>query len=311
VNRDGYDVWRERNVFALEASGGAPPDAFFTKGQNWGFPPLQPDGLRDQGYRYYIQCLRHHLQHAKMLRIDHVMGLHRLYWIPHGFASTEGVYVHSRAEEFYAIISLESHRHRAQVIGENLGTVPPYVNAAMARHNIFGMQVNQFLVSADPRQALEVISRGIVASLNTHDTPTFAGFWNGADIRDRNELGILSSMEAEFLYRERAGQCERLIQELISLGELDPGSRDLMAILRAWLFRLAGTNASLLLVNLEDLWLETEPQNVPGTWEERPNWRRKARLALEQISATGAVEDTLRRINDIRHGHNSTPPDSN
>ena len=82
VNRDGYDVWRERQVFALEASGGAPPDSFFTKGQNWGFPPLQPEGLRQQGYRYYIACLRHHLQYAGMLRIDHVMGLHRLFWIP-------------------------------------------------------------------------------------------------------------------------------------------------------------------------------------------------------------------------------------
>ena len=79
VNHDGYDVWREREVFALEASGGAPPDSFFTKGQDWGFPPLQPDGLRQQGYRYYIDCLRHHLQHAGMLRIDHVMGLHRLF----------------------------------------------------------------------------------------------------------------------------------------------------------------------------------------------------------------------------------------
>lgn len=310
VNRDGYDVWRERKVFALDASGGAPPDAFFTKGQNWGFPPLQPEGLRDQGYRYYIQCLQHHLQHAKMLRIDHIMGLHRSYWIPHGFAPTEGVYVHSHAEEFYAILSLESHRYRAQIIGENLGTVPPYVNGAMARHNIFGMQVSQFLVSADPRQALQDIPRNTVASLNTHDTPTFAGFWNGADIRDRIELGMLSPTEAEILYRERAGQCERLVQELASLGELDPGSRDLMAILRAWLFRLAGTNANLLLINLEDLWLETEPQNVPGTWEERPNWRRKARLVLEQISATSAVEDTLRKINEIRHGHNSTAPDS-
>ena len=245
-----------------------------------------------------------------MLRIDHIMGLHRSYWIPHGFAPTEGVYVHSHAEEFYAILSLESHRYRAQIIGENLGTVPPYVNAAMARHNIFGMQVSQFLVSADPRQALQDIPRNTVASLNTHDTPTFAGFWNGADIRDRIELGMLSPTEAEILYRERAGQCERLVQELASLGELDPGSRDLMAILRAWLFRLAGTNANLLLINLEDLWLETEPQNVPGTWEERPNWRRKARLVLEQISATSAVEDTLRKINEIRHGHNSTAPDS-
>jgi 4-alpha-glucanotransferase len=300
VNRDGYDVWRERKVFALEASGGAPPDPFFTKGQNWGFPPLQPEGLREQGYRYYIQCLRHHLQRAGMLRIDHVMGLHRSYWIPHGFAPTEGVYVHSQAEEFYAVLSLESHRHRAQIIGENLGTVPPYVNVAMARHNIIGMQVSQFLVSANPWQALQDVPRATVASLNTHDTPTFAGFWNGADIRDRVELGILVPAEAEILYRERTAQCERFVHELASLGELAHDGGDLMAVLRAWLFHLAGKNASLLLVNLEDLWLETAPQNVPGTWEERPNWRRKARLAVEQISATSAIEEILKKIDEIR-----------
>ncbi len=299
VNRDGYDVWRERTVFALDASGGAPPDAFFTQGQNWGFPPLQPDALRNQGYHYYIRCLRHHLRHAGMLRIDHIMGLHRSYWIPCGFPSTEGVYVHSRAEEFYAILSLESHRYRAQIIGENLGTVPPYVNAAMTRHNIFGMQVSQFMV-ADPRQALQNVPCAAVASLNTHDTATFAGFWSGADIRDRVELGIVSAAEAETLYRDRAGQCERFVQELVSLGELKPDNRDLMAILRAWLFRLARTNAGLLLVNLEDLWLETEPQNVPGTWEEKPNWQRKTRVALEQISTTSAVEETLKKIREIR-----------
>jgi 4-alpha-glucanotransferase len=300
VNRDGYDVWREREVFALGASGGAPPDPFFTKGQNWGFPPLQPEALRQQGYRYYIQCVRHHLQRAGMLRIDHVMGLHRSYWIPHGFASTEGVYVHSHPEEFYAVLSLESHRHQAQIIGENLGTVPPYVNAAMARHNVFGMQVSQFLVSADPWQALQDVPRGTVASLNTHDTPTFAGFWNGADIRDRVDLGVLSAPEAEMLYRERTAQCERFLHELVSLGELARGTRDLIDILRAWLFHLAGTNAALLLVNLEDLWLETGPQNVPGTWEERPNWQRKARLVLEQISATSAIDEVLKKIDEIR-----------
>ncbi len=300
VNRDGYDVWRERSVFALDTSGGAPPDPFFTKGQNWGFPPLQPEALRNQGYQYYIRCLRHHLRHADMLRIDHIMGLHRSYWIPCGFAATEGVYVHSHAEEFYAILSLESHRHRAQIIGENLGTVPPYVNAAMASHNIFGMQVSQFILAADPRQALQDVPPATVASLNTHDTATFAGFWSGADIRDRVELGIVSAAEGETLSRERTGQCERFAQELVSLGELDPNNRDLMAILRAWLFRLAGTNATLLLINLEDLWLEIEPQNVPGTWQERPNWRHKARLALEQISASHEIADTLKQIHETR-----------
>jgi 4-alpha-glucanotransferase len=300
VNRDGYDVWREREVFALGASGGAPPDPFFTKGQNWGFPPLRPEALRQQGYRYYIQCVRHHLQRARMLRIDHVMGLHRSYWIPHGFAATDGVYVHSPSEEFYAVLSLESHRHQAQIIGENLGNVPPYVNTAMARHNIFGMQVSQFLVSADPWQALQDIPRSTVASLNTHDTPTFAGFWNGADIRDRVDLGILSAAEAEMLYRERTAQCERFLDELASRGELAHGNRNLIDILRAWLAHLSGTNAALLLVNLEDLWLETAPQNVPGTWQERPNWQRKTRLSLEQISSTNAIGEILKKIDEIR-----------
>jgi len=300
VNRDGYDVWREREVFALGASGGAPPDAFFTQGQNWGFPPLQPQALRQQGYRYYVECVRHHLQRAGMLRIDHVMGLHRSYWIPDGFAATEGVYVHSNAEEFYAVLSLESHRHRAQIIGENLGTVPPYVNTAMARHNIFGMQVNQFLVSADPWQALQDVPRTTVTSLNTHDTPTFAGFWDGADIRDRVSLGILSQAEAETLRRERAAHCERLAHELASRGELAGSERALLDTLRAWLCHLAANNSALLLVNLEDLWLETEPQNVPGTWDERPNWQRKARIALEQIASDSTISEIIRRIDEIR-----------
>jgi 4-alpha-glucanotransferase len=302
VNRDGYDVWRERDVFALGASGGAPPDAFFTQGQNWGFPPLQPEALRQQGYRYYIECVRHHLKRAGMLRVDHVMGLHRSYWIPDGYAATEGVYVHSHAEEYYAVLSLESHRHQAQIVGENLGTVPPYVNAAMARHNIFGMQVSQFLVSGDPWQALQDIPRGTVASLNTHDTPTFAGFWDGADIRDRVDLGILSPAEAEALQRERSARCDWFLHELSARGGV-AGAPGLLEILRAWLCHLAGTSGALLLVNLEDLWLETGPQNVPGTWEERPNWQRKARLALEQLSATDAIHAILKEIDAIRRAH--------
>ena len=303
VNRDGYDVWRERDVFALGASGGAPPDAFFTRGQNWGFPPLRPEALQQQGYRYYVECLRQHLRRAGMLRVDLVMGLHRSYWIPDGCAATDGVYVHSNAEEYYAVLSLESHRHQAQIVGENLGTVPPYVNAAMARHNIFGMQVSQFLISADPWQALQDVPGGTVASLNTHDTPTFAGFWNGADIRDRVDLGILAPAEAETLQRERAAHCEALVHALASRGLMAGDPHGLIDILRAWLCHLAGTTSALVLVNLEDLWLETEPQNVPGTWDERPNWQRKGRFTLKEISATSAVDEVLKKIDEIRRAH--------
>jgi 4-alpha-glucanotransferase len=306
VNRDGYDVWRERQVFALDASGGAPPDDFFTKGQNWGFPPLHPDGLRRQGYRYYIQCLRHHLRHARMLRIDHVMGLHRLFWIPHGFAPNEGVYVHYPAEEFYAVLSLESHRHQAQIVGENLGTVPPYVNTALTKHRIHGMHVSQFSVTADSQKALPEVAHDAVASLNTHDTPTFAGFWNAGDIQDRIALGLLSASEAELLRQQRASGREALIAFLKSEGWLKEEEQEPLAILRAWLSRLASGAAYLVLVNLEDLWLEPSPQNVPGTWEERPNWKRKARFSLEQIRKMDSVTTILQAINEIRRRSDKT-----
>ncbi len=300
VNRDGYDVWREREVFALHASGGAPPDSFFTKGQNWGFPPLHREALRRQGYRYYIRCVRHHLQQAKMLRIDHIMGLYRLYWVPDGFAPTEGVYVRYPAEEFFAVLNLESHRFKARIIGENLGTVPPAVNAAMVKHNILGMHVGQFGVTGNPEQALDPVPNHLVASLNTHDTPTFAGFWTGADIDDRRQLGLLTD---ETVARERQGREQQraaLAAYLKKTGLLNAESADAAAVLRAWLSHLAAGDAEFLLINLEDLWLEPLPQNVPGTWEERPNWRRKVRYSLEQIRQMSGVRETLKAIDEIR-----------
>ncbi|MGE5302732.1 MAG: 4-alpha-glucanotransferase [Alphaproteobacteria bacterium] len=300
VNRDGYDVWRKRDVFALGANGGAPPDNFFIKGQNWGFPPLHPEGLRRQGYRYYIDCVRHHLEHAKMLRIDHVMGLYRLYWVPDGFAPTEGVYVRYPAEEFFAVLNLESHRYQARIVGENLGTVPPAVNAAMGKHNILGMYVSQFGVTWDPNRALDPAPAGAVVSLNTHDTPTFAGFWAGADIDDRVALGLLTDDQARDERQGRERQRGALSAYLKSLGLLNDEAPGAAAVLRAWLLYLAGGNAEFLLVNLEDLWLELSPQNVPGTWEERPNWKRKTRYAFEQIHEQARVHETLRAIHQLR-----------
>ena len=300
VNRDGYDVWRNQNLFALSASTGAPPDGLFVGGQNWGFPPLHPEAIRQQGYRYYIDCLRHHLQHADLLRIDHVMGLHRMYWIPRGCAATAGVYVHSNAEEFYAILSLESHRHRAQVVGENLGTVPTYANDALARHHIFGLHVGQFGVDAGPGPALGRIPAHNVASLNTHDTSTFAGFWLGSDIQDRVELGLLDQAQAAQEHAYRAAQRSSLINFLRAENFLSHDAENPLAVLKAWLCFTAATGADLLLVNLEDLWLEPLPQNVPGTWEERSNWRRKIRCSLEMLDKMNESLDILTAVNQTR-----------
>jgi 4-alpha-glucanotransferase len=299
VNRDGYDVWRERNLFALGMNGGAPPDGLFVKGQNWGFPPLHPEAIRQQGYRYYIDCLRHHMGPAGMLRIDHVMGLHRVFWVPDGFSATDGVYVHYRAPEFYAILNLESHRHQVQIVGENLGTVPDFVNATMARRKIFGMHVGQFAVNADPNYALDPVPAIVVASLNTHDTATFMGFWLEHDIDDRVALGLLDSKQADHERRYRATQRDALIAYLRAKGYIGE-ENSAATVLRGWLTFLAGQDAEFILINLEDLWLEPAPQNVPGTWQERPNWRRKTRHSFEEVRGQAAVNDLLKTISDIR-----------
>ncbi|MGE5218759.1 MAG: 4-alpha-glucanotransferase [Chloroflexota bacterium] len=300
VNRDGYDVWRQRKLFALGASAGAPPDGLFVKGQNWGFPPFHPEAIQQDRYRYYIACLRHHMTHAAMLRIDHVMGMHRAFWVPEGFSAAEGLYVHHRAEEFYAILSLESHRHQVEIVGENLGTVPEYVNHALLRHRFLGMHVSQFGVSADPQCALDTAPMNTVTSLNTHDTATFMGFWTGGEIDDRLALGLIDREQAEHEQRYRAAQRDALEKFLRGRELLEDGRSDPEAILKGWLTFLAGSEAEFLLVNLEDLWLEAAPQNVPGTWQERPNWQRKARCSLDELRALPQLAEFLKILSDKR-----------
>ena len=299
VNRDGYDVWRERELFALDMSGGAPPDGLFVKGQNWGFPPLHPEALRRQGYRYYIESLRHHMRSAGMLRIDHVMGLHRAFCVPQGFGAGDGVYVHYRAAEFYAILNLESERHQVEIVGENLGTVPDYVNRAMTRHHIRGMHVGQFGVNPDADHALDEVPANVIASLNTHDTATFMGFWQAGEITDRVQLGLIEEAQAKNELDCRNAQRAALESFLRARGLLSGAGSD-AAILSAWLAYLAGQHDDFLLINLEDLWLEPTPQNVPGTWHERPNWRRRARFSMEAIRRDNAISDVLKTISDIR-----------
>jgi 4-alpha-glucanotransferase len=227
------------------------------------------------------------------------MGLHRAFWVPESFSAADGLYVHQRAEEYYAILSLESHRHQLQIVGENLGTVPAYVNEALTRHGILGMHVGQFALNTDPANALEVPPLNTVASLNTHDTATFMSFWTGADIDDRLALGLLDPAQAQHEHGYRAAQRHALTAYLRSTGRLDEDA-SAASVLHAWLGFLAGSAADFLLVNLEDLWLELAPQNVPGTWHERPNWQRKARFDLAEIRAMPKLVELLRNIGDIR-----------
>jgi 4-alpha-glucanotransferase len=260
VDSAGYDLWRERDAFASGVSVGAPPDPLARGGQNWAVPPLHPVRQREDGYRYFRDCVRAHMEHAAMLRVDHVMGLHRLFWIPSGGSAADGIYVRYPADELYAILCIESHRHRCAVAGEDLGTVPEYVRPTMAERGVHGLFVGEFEWSwQDGTPRPHQPRPGAVASLDTHDTPTFAAFAVREHFSDHHQ------------------------------------------VMTAWTEDLARGPADVLLVTLEDLWLETEPQNVPGTYgDDTANWRRRTRLDLPTLITDPRVTNLLDRVAALR-----------
>jgi 4-alpha-glucanotransferase len=299
VHPYSYDIWAEPEIFVQGASGGAPPDPVFTNGQNWDFPPLHPEKVREQGYRYIIASLRHQLEVARMLRIDHMMNYHRLFWIPQGLENAEGLYVGYRAEELYAILTLESNRHGALIVGEDLGMVPPEVRPMMEKHGVYRTYVGQYDFIAEG-QVAQPPSR-CVASLNTHDMFPFAAFWEEKDIEERLKLKLINARQAQEEMEQRRSIKRSLISALQYRGLNNEIAQDTLATLKAVLGLLAASPAYALLINLEDLWLETRPQNVPGM-NRSQNWSRKARFALEDFSKMAQVTDMLAYVARERAG---------
>jgi 4-alpha-glucanotransferase len=294
VHPQGFDALRWRDAFVHSLSTGAPPDAFFALGQNWETPPPHPERMREQGHRYLVAYLREQMRHAAYLRIDHFMGLHRLYCMPEGCDAREGVYLTYPAEEQYAILSLESHRHRTVVVGEDLGTVPPEVRRSMRRHGVLGTWVLQLAAQPRSKQPVKAPPASVVAAVNTHDTFPFAGFVAGDDIAARVKTGQVGSEAAR---REAAARhtlvakLETWLPEVTRCGGA-PGAEG--GLFARTLSYLAGTRAAFVLVSLEDLWAEARPQNQPGTGAEHGNWQRKVAVSGRQVKR--AVERASRII---------------
>ncbi|MGH7445486.1 MAG: 4-alpha-glucanotransferase, partial [Longimicrobiales bacterium] len=296
VHPHGYDTWRHRALFAAGASAGAPPDALFRGGQDWGFPPMDPDALRADGYGYLIGTLRHQLRHARVLRLDHVMALYRLFWIPRGLPATHGVYIRYPEDEMFAVLTLESARHRAAIVGEDLGTVPAALRRRLDRHAIQRMFVVQNEVGAERNPPIGTPPARSAASLNTHDMPTFAGFWHGRDLTDLRDLSLVDGAGEDEARAERARLRSVLARHLrlsTDAARADaPG-----AAFDALLDYLANGRSSMVIIGLEDLWLEDRPQNVPGTRpEQRPNWRRRFRYPFPDILRRPKVQTRLARF---------------
>lgn len=299
VHTDSYDVWKEKDLFVLNVAVGAPPDPGFPGGQNWGFPPLHPEKLRESHYQYFISCIRNQMTYAQILRLDHIMGLHRLYWIPNGFPAQEGAFVKYRAEELYAILTLESQRQKCTLVGENLGTVPPYVNRSMAVHDIRPMFVVQYELVSNRKRPMRRVPLSSLASINTHDMPPFAAYLQGLDIENRRKQRDLGEKEAFDEHQERRQVIKTLVAFLKSRGLLGSGDNS-RTIIRALINYLTSTEAADVVINLEDLWFESKPQNVPGTNARRANWIRKARYKIEEFSLLPEVHGTLLELKKHR-----------
>lgn len=298
VNPDGFDAWAYQGCFIEGLSIGAPPDTFFTLGQNWGFLPPHPRKTREAGHRDFIETIRINLGLAGVLRLDHVMGLHRLFVIPSGFEAKDGMYLRYPYEELYSILAIESHRAKSMLVGEDLGTVPGYIRKAMERRGLQRMYCLLTEIRPDSEQALPDPGENALASLGTHDMPTFASFLEALDIQERIKLGYLSKEKEAEEFESR----QRIVHSLkgfLKAKGLFQGE-DLEALLFASLKFLSLSQSRIMLINLEDLWLERASQNMPGTGEERPNWRRKAALGLEQIESDPKVLELFKALADLR-----------
>jgi 4-alpha-glucanotransferase len=294
VHPDGFDTWSHPDLFA-DAGVGAPPDDFFSGGQSWGFPPLHPDRLRGTGYRYLIDTYRHALGHARAIRVDHLLGLHRMFWIPPDGGAKDGAYVRYRSEELRAILAIEAARADAVIVGEDLGTVTPSIRQAMDRDGMLHCFVYQF--EAKPERPLPQPRKPSMASLGSHDLPKFAAFWRGEDIDDRVDRGWLDPAAATEARTDRDNLVAAIGAAATPPAPADRDSDDAVrAGLRTCLDALAAGPATYLLVDLADLEAETAQDNRPGTGPEADNWRWRLSRPLAAIAADPAVTDVVSAV---------------
>jgi 4-alpha-glucanotransferase len=292
TDRFGSDLWAHRKFFVAGCRVGSPPDDFAPKGQDWSFPPPHARWHWENGYRLFAETIRKNARHGGALRMDHVMRLFRLYWIPDGADATEGAYVRETSEDFVRILALESVRNRVVLVGEDLGTVEPATREALARYGVLSYRLLYF--ERHPSGAMrrpDEYPRQALVSSTTHDLPTLAGFWLGADIGARRAAGVLDDAGFAGAMSTRQVDKQRLLDVLLGQGLLPEGSpRKASAygemtgeIHNAVVGFLALTPSQLLAINQEDLTKETAQQNLPGTTWQYPNWSRKMRFTVEQL----------------------------
>ena len=294
---DGWETWAYPTLFAEAMAVGAPPDTFFTEGQNWGFPPQLPTAMRASGYDLWRQMLRRTGRHAEMLRIDHVMAVHRLWWVPDGHEATQGVYVRYPQQELLAVIAAEAAAAGVSVVGENLGTVPPEVGEALDDWQMLGMYEEQFMMRDD---TLATIPSRSVAGIRTHDMAAFAQAVDDLDAPADDpshdtviDTGTGTAAETASATGSAADTTTGTALDAYRALLGDPDRPLLDAVLE----RLAASDAQMVVADLDDLLDETRPHNLPGRVVEGI-WQRRLDRSLTDTLADDTVDrrlDLLRR----------------
>jgi len=302
---NGSHAWSRQRETLVGASIGAPPDELAANGQVWGLAALSPTAMRDGGFNAFIELLRANMANAGGIRIDHVLGLNRLWMVPDGASPLEGAYLAYPREDLLRMVALESWRHRCVVIGEDLGTVPPGFRDDLRDREVLGMSVlwfergdaGNFLPGREWR-------RTSVAMTTTHDLPTSAGWWLGHDIEVRRDLGIVpSDAEARDQLKQRGSERNALWQAMHADADpvpAAPSANEAPAFVDAAIRHVGRSAAALAVIPLEDVFALVEAPNVPGTSDEHPNWRRRLPSDLDGMLDAPAVRQRLVRLAEAR-----------
>jgi 4-alpha-glucanotransferase len=300
TDRSGADLWAHRDYYVEGCRVGSPPDAFAPKGQDWAFPPPNADAHRENGYQLFRESIRKVARFGGALRIDHVMRLFHLFWIPDGVAAKDGVYVRDHAEDLLHVLALESVRQENIVVGEDLGTVTDEIRETLKKFRVLSYRVFYFEKNRDGtfKRTQDYPTQALVAS-TTHDLPTIAGFWTGRDVEARLAAHLIDAAGYERQMRERRQERQLMLDALQTEGLLPADyTRDATLIPEldgtlhnAIIGYLAQTPSMLLLLNQEDLTKETEQQNLPGSTSEYPNWQRKMKWSVEDLRTQQRARD--------------------
>ncbi len=296
---EGAETWASQKAVVAAAQVGAPPDIYNPGGQDWGLPPFDPRALREEAYRSFIDLVRANMRHAGGLRIDHVMGLQQLYWVPQGKPPAEGAYVRYPLDDLVGILALESRRNRCLVVGEDLGTVPEGFRERMAAANILSYRVLFFEKASEGFRSPDQYPTLALAVAGSHDLPTLRAWWEAGDLRLKEQLNLFPKEEdARRAWEERESDRRGLLDALHHAGLDSDPEMGVEALSRAVHAFLARSASAFAVVQVDDITDESAPVNVPTTSDEHPNWRRRLSMTLEELDEHprfAALADIFRR----------------